>query len=82
LIEIEIHSNHFPLGFSLWLFGLTGIYGFDIPLLETLIFSALISAVDPVAVLTVFEEINVDRVLYIIVFGESLLNDAVSIVSS
>jgi len=72
--------NTFTIGVSLWLFGLTGIYGFDIPLLETLIFSALISAVDPVAVLTVFEEINVDRVLYIIVFGESLLNDAVSIV--
>jgi len=72
--------NTFTIGLSLWLFGLTGIYGFDMPLLETLIFSALISAVDPVAVLTVFEEINVDRVLYIIVFGESLLNDAVSIV--
>lgn len=80
LIEISFISISLSLGLSLWLFGLTGIYGFDMPLLETLIFSALISAVDPVAVLTVFEEINVDRVLYIIVFGESLLNDAVSIV--
>jgi len=72
--------NTFTIGLSLWACGLTGIYGFEIPLLEILIFSALISAVDPVAVLTVFEEIHVDRVLYIIVFGESLLNDAVSIV--
>ncbi|XP_046655708.1 probable Na(+)/H(+) antiporter nhx-9 isoform X1 [Daphnia pulicaria] len=72
--------NTVCIGISLWACGLSGLYGFQISLLETLIFSALISAVDPVAVLAVFEEIHVDKVLYIIVFGESLLNDAVTVV--
>lgn len=47
---------------------------------EALSFGALISAVDPVSTLEVFQELNVDPHLNSIVFGESVLNDAVSIV--
>jgi sodium/hydrogen exchanger 8 len=50
--------------------------------LEALLFGALISAVDPVATLSILgnPELNVDTLLYSLVFGESVLNDAVAIV--
>ncbi|XP_053404258.1 sodium/hydrogen exchanger 1-like [Mercenaria mercenaria] len=47
---------------------------------QILVFSALIVAVDPVAVLAIFQEVGVNNMLYFIVFGESLLNDGVTVV--
>lgn len=65
---------------SLWAVGLLDVFTRSASLLQMFLFSALISAVDPVAVLAVFEEIQVNEILYIVVFGESLLNDAVTVV--
>lgn len=53
---------------------------FAIPLLYALLFGALISATDPVAVISLFKEIGVPKRLQILVEGESLLNDAAAIV--
>lgn len=75
-----MQPNLLSPGASLWAVGTTGLFSCTTPLLEMFLFSALISAVDPVAVLAVFEEIQVNEILYIVVFGESLLNDAVTVV--
>ncbi|XP_016970778.1 sodium/hydrogen exchanger 3 isoform X17 [Drosophila rhopaloa] len=74
--------NIATIGGSLYACGVMGIYGEgETPgLMDVFLFASLISAVDPVAVLAVFEEIHVNEILYIVVFGESLLNDAVTVV--
>ncbi|RWS13221.1 sodium/hydrogen exchanger 3-like protein [Dinothrombium tinctorium] len=72
--------NAMLIGFALYWCGQSGLFGVDLPLLDVLLFSSIVSAVDPVAVLAIFEEIGVNEILYIIVFGESLLNDAVTVV--
>jgi len=47
---------------------------------QIFLFSSIISAVDPVAVLSIFTEVGVNPHLYFLVFGESLLNDGVAVV--
>ncbi|XP_067949072.1 Na(+)/H(+) exchanger beta-like [Watersipora subatra] len=54
--------------------------GHQISFLQCMLFASIIVAVDPVAVLAIFQEVGVNSVLYFIVFGESLLNDAVTVV--
>ena len=65
----------FFVGGMIYLIGLGGLSIF-----EALAFGALISAVDPVGTLAIFGAIKVDPKLDILVFGESILNDAISIV--
>lgn len=75
--------NVLMTGCTLWAFSFTSVYGESNEKFEALslfVFASLISAVDPVSVLATFVEIQVNDMLYIIVFGESLLNDAVSVV--
>lgn len=72
------------IGIGMSLFAICQIEAFgvqDINLQENLLFATIISAVDPVAVLSVFKDVNVNEQLYIVVFGECLFNDAVTVVS-
>lgn len=56
-----------------------GILGL-LPWTDALVFGSLISSVDPVATLAIFNALDVDPTLYTLVFGESVLNDAIAIV--
>ncbi|KAH7444789.1 hypothetical protein KP509_02G091800 [Ceratopteris richardii] len=69
----------FGIGILMYLFGLFK-WTYSMPFLVCLSFGALISATDPVTVLSIFHELGTDADLYAYVFGESVLNDAVAIV--
>ncbi|GMS94015.1 hypothetical protein PENTCL1PPCAC_16190, partial [Pristionchus entomophagus] len=72
--------NALAIGFSLYL--LSGVITFShtFNMFEILQFSSLISAVDPVAVIAVFEEIRVNDFIFVNVFGEALFNDGITVV--
>ncbi|KAG7232382.1 hypothetical protein INR49_008921, partial [Caranx melampygus] len=59
-----------------------GQLGGDFFFTDCLFFGAIVSATDPVTVLAIFNELRVDVDLYALLFGESVLNDAVAIVLS
>lgn len=61
------------------LYFLLQLLGFSVPFIVTLLFGALISATDPVAVLALFKEYGAPRRLSLIFEGESLFNDATAV---
>ncbi len=64
----------FVVGLGIW-------WILDIRLIIALVFGALISATDPVAVVALFKELGAPNRLNVLVEGESLLNDATAIVA-
>ncbi len=73
LAIVGLLISTFFIGFvGYWVFQLLG---FEIPFLVTLLFGAIISATDPVAVLALFKEYGAPRRLTLIFEGESLFND-------
>ncbi|KAF8064290.1 sodium/hydrogen exchanger [Lyophyllum atratum] len=68
------------VGVLVWIYSSLGIESLELTLLECLTFGSTLSATDPVTILAIFQQYKVDPKLYSVIFGESLLNDAVSIV--
>lgn len=66
-------------GACIYLVGFLGISYF-FSFWEAMTFGALLSAVDPVATIAIFSALKVNKTLHFLVFGESVLNDAVAIV--
>ncbi|KAF2490552.1 sodium/hydrogen exchanger [Lophium mytilinum] len=56
------------------------IDGFKISFVEAMSVGATLSATDPVTILAIFNTYKVEPKLYTIIFGESILNDAIAIV--
>jgi len=69
----------FIVGGGVYLLGLADVV-YKLDFIQSFAFGSLISAVDPVATLAIFQVLDVDPVLNMLVFGESVLNDAVAIV--
>lgn len=60
-----------------WLFGLLGL---EVPLIQALLFGALISPTDPIAVLGILRSAGAPKSLEMSITGESLFNDGVAVV--
>uniref|UniRef100_A0A8D8S6Z1 Sodium/hydrogen exchanger n=1 Tax=Cacopsylla melanoneura TaxID=428564 RepID=A0A8D8S6Z1_9HEMI len=69
----------FVIGAGVYILGLADV-AYKLSFVESFAFGSLISAVDPVATVAIFHALDVDPVLNMLVFGESILNDAIAIV--
>jgi CPA1 family monovalent cation:H+ antiporter len=78
LATVGVLLSTFLVGSLFYL--LLGLIGLQIPFLYALLFGALISPTDPIAVLGILRGANAPRTLQSKIIGESLFNDGVGIV--
>lgn len=78
LASVGVITSTFLVGFAAYyLFPLLGL---DIPLIYCLLFGALISPTDPIAVLGILKTVGAPKSLETKIAGESLFNDGVAVV--
>lgn len=78
MATVGVLISTFSVGFLTY--GLAGLLGAELPLIYCLVFGALISPTDPVAVLGILKTVKVPAALEAKIAGESLFNDGVGVV--
>ena len=78
MATLGILISTFLIGWVIWL--MLNAFGIETPFIWALVFGALISPTDPVAVLGLFKTVNVPETLEAKMAGESLFNDGVGVV--
>jgi len=66
------------VGLGLWV--IVAVLGLGVPLVVCLLFGALISPTDPIAVLGILQKVGAPKNLETVIVGESLFNDGVGVV--
>jgi CPA1 family monovalent cation:H+ antiporter len=79
LATIGVAGSIVVVGMGLWL--IAGWLGVPLPLSWSLVFGALISPTDPVAVLATVRQVKLSKTMQVILQGEALFNDGVGIVA-
>ena len=72
-------SSAITTGVMMYVAGLTGL-SYKFSLKSAMLFGALISSTDPVTTLSIFSSTPVSQDLHAIIMGESIMNDAITIV--
>ena len=78
LATASVIISTFIVGGLSW--NLLNVLGLNIPLIYCLLFGALISPTDPIAVLGIIKKVDTPKSMEIKIIGESLFNDGVGVV--